>query len=98
MKRKDRPSIVQKISIFLFLLGAVASVLIVFSLVRDYSMGMFSSGAENLSNFAFDSRQDQELFYVMEISCSMGLMVGGLGLIIGDIRAYLKERRDQDKK
>ena len=98
MKRKDRPSIVQKISIFLFLLGAVASVLIVFSLVRDYSMGMFSSGAENLPNFAFDSRQDQELFYLMGISCSMGLMVGGFGLIIGDIRAYMKEHRDQDKK
>ena len=98
MKRKDRPSIVQKCGAFLFLLGAVASVLIVFSLVRDYSMGMFSSGAENLPNFAFDSRQDQELFYLMEIVCSMGLMLGGLGLFIEDIRAYLKERRDQDKK
>ena len=65
MKRKDRPSIVQKFGIFLFLLGAVASVLIVFSLVRDYSMG---------------------------------LMLGGLGLFIEDIRAYLKERRGQDKQ
>ena len=61
-------------------------------------MGMFNSGAENLPNFAFDSRQDQELFYVMEISCSMGLMLGGLGLFIEDIRAYLKERRGQDKQ
>ena len=60
-------------------------------------MGMFSSGAENLPNFAFDSRQDQELFYVMEISCSMGLMLGGLGLFIEDIRAY-QERRGQDKQ